>query len=643
MMRFRITLILLALNIAVFGLLIYLEKRADVQQDWNNQQRLVLEVGLIEATQRITMTGQALPQPWVIEQKRDSWQLVEPLEWRANPYAISRIIAQLQVLEWDSAFSLDEIKASGQTLADYGLESPSAMITLQTSDGQEATIKFGSSTEVGQRLYIMPPKEDRVFVVKRSLIDGLTLDLEDLRDKQLFDMLLFDLDSLSITAGNAKTSLSRQGQQWSFQIPIQTAADPRAVDAALAALTGMQVLNFPAESVGQTGLNNPQYEIQIGGSNRRQTLLLGENLVFEDEPSYYAQLQGNQTTLIVPAAPVDNLLKAQETLRERRFFQVGDMSELSSIELVDVQGTIQLQRLEDGQWQVLHQNAETGLVSHPADTNIIEKTVLALKNIRADRFYSDAPSDEDLTSYGLINASRRIVLKNGSSEILWVGRTDKDTNLMFARNPNARFVYLIQPESLYPIPFDAGYYRDRVLNALPGGASIASIQLEDLKTGKMIIDASLGNGTTVQDYLESIENNAQRDAQRTLFEAAQAFPVKLYMGNNFKEESFDALGTPMPWVLRMTVTANLQGGGNSTTQRDTYWFTQRMGGSAQYGGHNRTGELFALPQHIVDALERLNPNTPIFDPKLLEKRIDEELEVIENEPAINDSEENATE
>lgn len=643
MMRFRITLILLALNIAVFGMLIYLEQRADVARDYNDQQRLVLEAGLIESTQRITMTGQALPQPWVIEQKRDNWQLVEPLDWRANPYAISRIIAQLQVLEWDSAFTLEEIKASGQSLADYGLDSPAAMITLQTTDGQEATIKFGSATEVGQRLYILPPNEERVFVVKRTLIDGLTLDLEDLRDKQLFDMLLFDLDTLSITAGNAKTSISKQGKQWSFQIPIQTAADPRAVDSALAALTGMQVLSFPDASVGQTGLNNPQYEIQIGGSSRRQTLLLGDELVFEEEAAYYAQLEGNQTPLVVPAAPVDNLLKAQETLRERRFFQVGEMSELSSIELVEAGETIQLQRLEDGQWQVLHQDPEAGLVSQPADANIIEKTVLALKNIRADRFYSDAPSDEDLTSYGLINAEQRIILKNGKSEILWIGRTEKDTGLLFARNPNARFVYLIQPESLYPIPYDAGYYRDRVLNALPGGASIASIELENVQTGEMIINADLSSGTTIEDYLKGIEGNAERDAQRTMIEAAQSFPVKLYMGNDFNEESFNALGTATPWQFRLTVTANLQGGGSNTTQRDTYWFTKRMGGTAQYGGHDRSGELFALPQHIIDALERLSPNTPIFDPKELEKRIDQQLEAARQEPDVSESEAEATE
>ena len=117
------------------------------------------------------------------------------MQWSANYFAINRILNQLQFLEEEASFPIDDIEKTGQSLADYGLENPLLRIVI-TAGEESISLSIGTLTEVGNNVYLLGPDEREIFVVNRQVIDGLLVDLNDLRTREIFDIPVFEVDAL---------------------------------------------------------------------------------------------------------------------------------------------------------------------------------------------------------------------------------------------------------------------------------------------------------------------------------------------------------------------------------------------------------------------------------------------------------------
>ena len=117
-MRFKFTVFLLALNVITFGLIAYLNHQA--KEVDHTASGLSGKIGrdLVEAD-RIELRGGAVVAPLILERKGSTWSIAEPIQWSANYFAINRILNQLQFLEEEASFTIEEIEKTGKTLADY--------------------------------------------------------------------------------------------------------------------------------------------------------------------------------------------------------------------------------------------------------------------------------------------------------------------------------------------------------------------------------------------------------------------------------------------------------------------------------------------------------------------------------------------
>src|SRR5690606_9048557 len=120
-MRFKLTIVLLILNLALAGL-IYVTQSRQADQELRRHSRLVFPSGLGDLDE--IELRPAVGGGWTLRQRRDGWHLSQPLEWPANRHAVARLVSTLEFLEKESVFSLDEAIAAGRALADYGLEAP---------------------------------------------------------------------------------------------------------------------------------------------------------------------------------------------------------------------------------------------------------------------------------------------------------------------------------------------------------------------------------------------------------------------------------------------------------------------------------------------------------------------------------------
>lgn len=618
-MRFKFTVFLLALNLITFGLIAYLNHESKQNDPMSGGLSGQIGRELIDAD-RIELHGRGIESPRVLERKGSTWQLTEPMQWSANYFAINRILNQLQFIEEEASFSVDEIAKTGQSLADYGLEDP--LLKLTIAEGQQSiSLSIGTLTEIGNNVYLLGPDEREIFVVARQVIDGLLVDLNDLRTREIFDIPVFEVDALSLQiratstadGGLLKVRLARNNGRWSFEAPLAAKADPALVDITVNTLTAAKVGRFVeagADSLSQ-GLDAPFMQVTIHGNQRRQTLIIGElDPQAQGEPHYFAKLESNPAIFTVLARPFDALREAQEALRDRNFMQF-DPVRISAINIAENGRKIRLQKLETGHedWQVLESRGENEIQPRRADAAVMADLIEDLKTFRASGFAVDAPSPSDLERLGF-NQPRRVVTLNFTDApplTLTLAHPEEDSDALYARTDQADFIYQVERRpSLSMLPLNTLHYRRRTLETLPSAAVIRELKLTRLSTGDNILELSLPKTANSWNSYLLEQHAAQAEEVGPLLEAIREFKVKNYLLDHFAPEAYPVdSDKTLPWSYRLSATITLPGGETDRTETQEYVFTERLSGTVQVGGSGRHNVTFEIPQPLLDALYEL--------------------------------------
>ena len=405
-MRTKVTLILLFLNVVLFFFIFHFER------DWRTE-RVAMEdrkrvLGGAEAAdvRALEVESTAPNHSFRLERREGMWFLTKPLEWRANPLAVNRMISDLGFLEHETSFSVRDVLKNGQSLADYGLSHPKMTVTL-TSGGRDTTgtapavttLRIGDATKTGERLYLLSPDGGRIHVVRRELADSLSLPLAQLRSDTVLSIPVFEAASLNIQASppsGVRVLIQRYGNRWLFETPIPARADKDAIELAVNGLDSLRVKSFVA---GPPPVPAPKDEpvltATIEGDKRHETLFLGQDVPGPPAggrwprpmPSWKACRRSSSSPCRQPArfgtpcprATCSTLRNAQETLRDRHVLDF-DPAAVTVITLrAPDQPDLTLQRLEparrgrrpaggDAGWQiVLRGDAGQGPSTLPAD------------------------------------------------------------------------------------------------------------------------------------------------------------------------------------------------------------------------------------------------------------------------------------
>ncbi|WP_269525789.1 DUF4340 domain-containing protein [Coraliomargarita parva] len=611
-MRFKFTIFLLALNLITFGLIYYLSHQS--RQIDARMGGLSGQIGreIVDAD-RIELRGKELGNPRVLERDGANWTITQPLQWPANYFAINRILNQLQFIEEEASFSVEEIRNAGQSLGDYGLDNPALHLII--AEGEESIdLAIGTTTEIGNNVYLLGPKKENIFVVSRAIIDSLIIDLSDLRTRQIFSIPVFEVDALSLQMnasgasgnGELKVRLARTNNGWLFESPLTAEADPTLVTNTINQLTAAKVVRFPEgrDPVLQ-GLETPAMRVTLNGNKRRQTLLIGNlDPNATGEPSYFAKLEDNPTVFTVEAKAFDELREAQEALRERNFMNF-DPDALNAINITESGREIRLQRLETGEdWQVIQSSEGGNIQPYRADPEVVDSLIDNLKNLRASSFIADAPAPADLARYGF-NNPRRIVklsLDNAPPITLQLSHPDDENELLYARNTQADFIYAVERRPTWRmLPLNALDYRSRTLETLPEAARIRNLKLERISDGEVLFDLQLPEGS-IWGTLLAEQDEKEAEAIQTLLNAVRKMVVKAYLKENYADSYVLDPDTSLPWLYRLSAEIVLPGDGTDRIDTRTYVFTKRQSGTQQVCGSKQLDSIFQLPQPLIDAL-----------------------------------------
>ncbi len=612
-MRLKLTIILGLLNLLAFGTIYYFELGRSKAPEQHRADPIL--ASSITESERIEITGNAIPERRILARTGDEWMLEEPIVWRANSNAIDRIFRALLFLRKEIGFTMGDVERNNQTLADYGLDRPIIELSF-IRGGTPTTIKIGAPTDVGGRFYLLGPSGEEIFVVDEEIVRSVGLDLQDLRSPQVFAMDFFSIKEILLQPGGGRSAQIRLvsvDDGWMFEAPIQTRASSPAVDSRLQEILQTQVVSLQPETQippSESGLVSPRMRISLEDGNSRRSFLLGEPAPGAAGMAY-GKIEGIPTLLTVPEKPFLALNDALASLREKSFL-LFRVPLVTSLKISSNSRTITLQKLEDESWQVSASGGEDESVRYPADPGVLTRTFESLITLRAVRFVSDAPSDSDLREFGLDNPQRRVEIVGEEIRELLLGRLDPETRLIYAKLKDEPFVYSVPLDIIRDLPVSALAYRSRLLDQIPETGTVQTVKVTDLETDEILLDRELGEGGKSWAADESDDaDQAPEFSFVTLVKQLRNFRVQSYLSSTFTPAglSIDADRT-IPWRYRLESDVLLPGSGDSTVVTKEYYLTERIEGTLQGGGSRQEQVTFVLPQDLIDAWSDLFPPEP---------------------------------
>jgi hypothetical protein len=615
-MRSKVTLVLLFLNVALFFFIFYFERDWKIERSSLDARHRVLGVEAADI-RRLEVTGTTPGTSYTLERRGDAWFLTSPVEWPANPVAVSHILNELQVLENVTSFSTRELQKNGQKLADYGLDQPK--LTLSFTSGEEGpaarttVLRIGDSVKVGDHLYLLSSDGEKVHVVNRSLADSLSLPFDELRSDIVFSIQAFEARSLNLqtaSPSSVRVRIDKEGSRWLFRTPVNARAAKNATDLTINALDALRVKTFVLQNPPATAPEAaPALRVTLEGNNRHETLFVGASA---GDSNYYAQLEDRNAifTVTIPADLMNMLRDAADELRDRHILDF-DATAVTSVALSALnQPEIALQRLEssagghEAGWQIV----QRGGGAQPsqtlaADTAAVQRLLGQLETLSAVRFQSDAPTNADIEEWGFNRPEREITLTLGGPSAtqvtLQIGLPTKRENVAYARIAGLPSVYAVEPDILRDASAKPLAWRERTLETLPASARITSLTLANAADNSVIYSHKIADGETWDTALAS-ETAPRREAIMTVLGQLRSLRAANFTQDGFPEKVL-AAGELRPWKYRLDATVSLPGGAGQVNTI-TLWFAERTGGAEQLAGSKDFGAVFGIEQPLLDAL-----------------------------------------
>ena len=585
-MRFKLTFLLIALNLALFGYLLYLNKAGSTRDQLGDEARLVLSPSFSARIDHFTVESNALKNDWELRRNEADWEVVEPLRWPANRYAVEQLLFQLKRLRWESRFSVASLEEAGRDLSAYGLGDPALTLRLR-GGGEEKVLRLGDPTEIGARLYVLSHDKSKVQVVPRDLLDALRRDPNAFYDPRVFSLSFEETKALQIqdqVTGNVRIRLVRDEEGWKFVSPMETEADDERVRTLLDQWQSLETGELLDPEELPVGFSGGTLRLTLEGLNRRETLVLSGT--DEEDGRFFASRESYPAAFAIPESLVERLRRAQEELREKRFL-LSLQDQWNSLEVRMNERSLTLQKLESGDWQVLYTTEEGNLRTLPAEEQIVAEINTLLGRAEASRFVTDAPSEDDLRRFGLEDPQRRILLRQPEKAdvTLLVGGVHPEETLLYATTNTTGSVFLVRPQVLASFPLDPYYYRDRTFWTPSSGKSVQRVEMIHMAAG-----------------LDLLKKTSEEDSLRgKIREWTRDLTVERHVPLSFSKPLQLDEDRRLEWKYRLVLhLAN--GSAEDAPEPVSFLLTEPVGGGRQYIADPGTGEVGLLPPAIFRAL-----------------------------------------
>lgn len=358
------------------------------------------------------------------------WNMTAPKSTRTDKFAIQEIVRQLREAKPDTEADRPS------NLAQWGLDDPSAVITLKKKDSEHTiSLKVGNTSpgESSAVVYVLSSDNPREpLAVKKSLIDGLFKPQIAFREKDLLCPSVSDIKSFKLEeTGKKSVAVAKTGEnKWRYTEPASYGeadydggenSDPIKVTGGVRGLL-MNISNLKVDYkddknndfVSDDNPDLAKYKldptkdkvlqlsierIEEGDktSNPRLIVALTEK-VGEAKDKYYAMVDDGKKEIVrISVASIEPLLRLAvdpEGLRERTLVKIGTLDKPDAIKIKNNYGSLEFLRADSAKpWMFYRPGKDfPDAINEAVITNLI--SVLGQKG--QVKSFLDSPKDSEL-------------------------------------------------------------------------------------------------------------------------------------------------------------------------------------------------------------------------------------------------------
>ena len=241
----RATLALFLVTLLAVGGLFYLRKVLPDTRASAEQRRYALvfdqddigEIDIVRGSETLSLRREG-----------DGWRMMAPLEDRASPEVVDRLLSAARFLD-----VRDRQSDPGESaIAEAGLASPRLRIDLRGDEPRR--IEIGGNGALPEEVFARTDGRDDILRVPASIVELATAAIDTFRDPRLTPTVADDIEKFTVRRADGEMTVRRERGRWMIDKPVTAPADGREVRAFLEPLLGLRIVKFQAAAPEAAGL-----------------------------------------------------------------------------------------------------------------------------------------------------------------------------------------------------------------------------------------------------------------------------------------------------------------------------------------------------------------------------------------------------
>lgn len=252
-----------------------------------------IEVAFQESTQadRLVLT----------KQQDGNWHLTEPAvrtDFGSSNYFVTTLSG--------AVMSAVEEEAPG-AVGRYGLDQPAVRLTVELPDGSSTNLRIGDQAGAESAYYAQNSVWPQVFRINQFTRDQLNQQLDNYRNRYLFDFQTSNTRRIEILWSEGEMRLDKRGEEWFRAGTPEQMVETAKVETFLNGVHALRVQQYTTDRAGQFaqyGLNEPWMRVTVtyGEDNQEETVVFARH-----DNRFYAARDGEPSVYEMSAEEPDNL------------------------------------------------------------------------------------------------------------------------------------------------------------------------------------------------------------------------------------------------------------------------------------------------------------------------------------------------
>lgn len=238
------------------------------------------------------------------------WRILEPAAVRADDFAVGELVRAIHGAEMTQVLTAEQAAKLSRSFARPYAEA-------RVDDGDSHSLFVARS---GDGYFAKTSDMEGVFGVSPAFAESLDRELNELREKKLFDFGFDPVLSIDVQDGDRSVGITKSDNDWTLDSANDRVLDPEKVQTLIDALRNLVAVEFVSDAAPAqrtNGLGNPALKVIVASGaepeERQETVILSSPSV----PRVFAARVGEPSTYRVEQAASQELERALDALLER--------------------------------------------------------------------------------------------------------------------------------------------------------------------------------------------------------------------------------------------------------------------------------------------------------------------------------------